>query len=91
MSGNDIQRLIEAHDLGRSVFYTTPLFWDCEQDYIHPASQEACPACGAVREDQPDARVDEVLRRGSRWPLELGELLAALAEQAAPGLRVIPF
>ncbi len=41
---------------------TTPQFWDCEcqTNYIHPSSQDRCAACGARREDQPDARVNEV-------------------------------
>lgn len=42
---------------------TTPLFWDCdcERDYIHPAAQNECPVCGAIREEQPDSHVNEVL------------------------------
>jgi len=39
-------------------------FWDCECDenFIHPKNQNTCPECGAVQEDQPDSRVDEVLK-----------------------------
>jgi rubrerythrin len=41
---------------------TTPDFWDCEceEDFIHPSSDEACPVCGAHRDEQPDSRVNEV-------------------------------
>lgn len=93
MPRHDVRRLLEAHNLGQGVFYTTPLFWDCEceTDYIHPASHETCPACTAVRQDCPDARLDEVLKYGSRWPVELTALLEALAEQVVPNLTAIPF
>jgi hypothetical protein len=40
----------------------TEEFWDCEcaTDYIHPKTASKCSKCGAVREDQPDSRVNEV-------------------------------
>ena len=39
-------------------------FWDCECDknFIHSKNQDTCPECGAVQEEQPDSRVDEVLK-----------------------------
>ena len=42
---------------------TTPKYWDCEckDMYIRSATQSACGACGAVREEQPDSRVEEVV------------------------------
>ena len=52
---------MEGHNSDRSCD-TTPHYWDCEcdQDYIHPASQHTCECCQATRDAQPDARVDEV-------------------------------
>ena len=43
-------------------FLLTGRFWDCEceADYIHPKSVSACPRCGAVREERPDSRINEV-------------------------------
>jgi hypothetical protein len=89
-----ITTLIEAH----GGFYTTPLFWDCEceEDYIHPATQEVCLACNTRREDAPDARVDEVFRYAYefRLPTELVNAVAAAAEAVDPVLTEgmpIPF
>ena len=45
----------------------TSQYWDCEceAEYIRfRCSQEECPICGAVREEQPDSRVNEVLAAG---------------------------
>lgn len=66
-----VQRLsdgLQKHsDLERSnpaSFQTTPEFWDCEceSNYIHPAAEGACKACGSHRDESPDARVDEVIK-----------------------------
>lgn len=40
---------------------TTPAFWDCEceENYIHPRNESWCSRCGAKRDDQPDARLNE--------------------------------
>ena len=37
-------------------------FWDCEceTEFIHSASEQSCPRCGARRDDQPNSRADEV-------------------------------
>lgn len=37
-------------------------FWDCECNirYIHPNSHEKCDICGAVRDDMPDSRINEM-------------------------------
>ena len=37
-------------------------YWDCEckEKYIHPNSMDICPVCGAVRDEMPDSRQDEV-------------------------------
>ena len=45
---------------------TTERYWDCEckENYIHPKTQTECSVCGAVVEEQPDSRTNEVLLRG---------------------------
>jgi len=45
---------------------TTPEYWDCEcrNNYIHPATQNECPKCGALRDEQPDSIVAEVIKVG---------------------------
>lgn len=45
---------------------TTENYWDCEceKDFIHPKSQKECSICGAITEEQPDSRVNEVLAHG---------------------------
>lgn len=45
---------------------TTEKYWDCEceKDYIHPKTQDKCTICGALAEEQPDSRVNEVLEQG---------------------------
>lgn len=85
--------LIEAHNIGRDIFYTTSLFWDCdcEEDYIQPAFMDECILCGMRREDQPDARVDEVLKYKSFLPNELAQVVEALADKICPHINVIPF
>ena len=48
---------------GRTEYFiTTRLFWDCEcrEDRIRPGSDAACAACGALRAEQPDSRINEV-------------------------------
>lgn len=37
-------------------------YWDCEcvHDYIHPNTEDVCDKCKALREDQPDSRLDEI-------------------------------
>jgi len=44
----------------------TEKYWDCEceENYIHPKTQPKCNICGAVADEQPDSRVDEVLKQG---------------------------
>jgi hypothetical protein len=45
---------------------TTNRFWDCncEKDYIHPAEETTlqCFVCGALRVNQPDSMMREVIR-----------------------------
>lgn len=85
--------LIERHSIGRDVFYTTPLFWDCEceEDYIHDCTCEDCPACGSTQAESPDARVDEVLQHTRSLNEGLIALLERLCERVCPNLNSIPF
>ncbi len=43
---------------------TTEFFWDCEceTNYIHPKTQKVCFDCNAIASEQPDSRVDEVVK-----------------------------
>jgi hypothetical protein len=85
--------LIEAHNIGRDIFYTTSLFWDCECEecFIHPAYQDLCLMCGVYREDKPDARVDEVLSHAYYLPKDLAQVVEVLADKVCPHLNAIPF
>ena len=69
--------LIEQQNIGCDIFYTTPLFWDCEceEGYIHSCLEEDCLACKVTQEESPDARVDEVLSCSTELN---GKLIAAL-------------
>lgn len=42
---------------------TTEKYWDCEckENFIHPKTQAQCYICGALAEEQPDSRVNEVV------------------------------
>ena len=84
--------LVEQHNLGRDVFFTTLLFWDCEceRDYIHPCTEQVCPVCKAEREDAPDARIDEVFRYQDKLDeATLVDVLAKLCEETCPELVMI--
>ena len=85
--------LIEKHNIGRDAFYTTSLFWDCEceEEYIQPAFQDYCLLCGSSREDQPDARVDEVLKYKNYLSNDLVQVVEVLADKVCPHLNAIPF
>ncbi len=41
-----------------------PDFWDCEceKNYIRPKKVNQCLMCGAIRENQPDSRANEVYK-----------------------------
>lgn len=45
---------------------TTEKYWDCEceKNFIHPKTQSRCDICGALEEEQPDSRINEVLTFG---------------------------
>ncbi len=45
---------------------TTEKYWDCEckNNFIHSRIQNQCGICGAKAEEQPDSRINEVLRHG---------------------------
>ena len=42
---------------------TTRFFWNCKckQHYTHPKTYPECITCGAIREDQPDSKVEEAI------------------------------
>jgi hypothetical protein len=44
----------------------TSEYWDCDclDDYIHPDYVTCCGRCGALKEDCPDSRVEEVEQSG---------------------------
>lgn len=71
----------------------TPLFWDCEceENYIHPASEEICYACGAVREESPDSRAIEVLKYADTLPEALTALVESAMTITEPSFSPIPF
>ena len=86
--------LIERHNAGRSdAFYTTTLFWDCEceENYIHALIEENCPACGATREEAPDARVNEVFSHSIVLDSALVAALEFVFGEVCPDLVPIPF
>ena len=41
----------------------TPDYWDCEcrENYLHKKAETKCHVCLAVPDEQPDARVNEVI------------------------------
>jgi len=85
--------LIEQHNIGRNIFYTTPLFWDyeCEEDYIRTCLEEDCPACKVKQEESPDARVDEALLHSSELNDKLIAVLEMICDRVCPNLVSIPF
>lgn len=85
--------LIEQHHIGRDIFYTTPLFWDCacEEGYIRTCLEESCLVCGVSVLDAPDARVDEVLYHSGELNERLVSVLEMLTDRVCPDLISIPF
>lgn len=86
--------LIEPHNTGRpDAFYTTSLFWDCqcEEDYIHALTEENCLACGAMREEAPDARVNEVFGHSNSLNGTLVAALEFVCDEVYPDLVPVPF
>jgi hypothetical protein len=47
--------------------------------------------CDSSRDDQPDARVDEVLKFQSYPPNDLAQVVEVLADKVCPHLNAIPF
>ena len=77
---------------------TTPLFWacKCEEEYLHPASQEICFACNTRRENAPEADVDQVLLFAYAFhlPIELVRVVESAVQLVKPELAElsgIPF
>lgn len=54
----------------------TPDYWDCECEdhFIHPKDCEKCLVCGAIRNEQPDSRVNEVRMMNKVYPNSLGHI-----------------
>tara|TARA_Y100000310_G_C20567166_1_gene756085 strand:+ start:98 stop:592 length:495 start_codon:yes stop_codon:yes gene_type:complete len=52
----------ENHSCEGGDFQTVQGYWDCEceSNYIHHRSVEICPNCGALSEEQPDSKTNEV-------------------------------
>ena len=73
--------IVEIRD-ARPGGFTTPLYWscECEEGYIHPATQADCLACGVLQDEAPDARVDEVLRQARSLGLERQTVIEFLRE-----------
>jgi hypothetical protein len=84
-----VTNFIEEH----GDIWLTPLFWDCEceDDYIHPASQPFCYRCHFRREESPDARVPEVLKYADLLPVALVSIVQEAFEIANPEYSLIPF
>ncbi len=63
-------------------FATTSLFWDCEceENYVHPVTEDKCPGCNARREDQLPSRISEVICQSSRLPRGLIEILESIMD-----------
>lgn len=83
--------LLSLHDYKTDPpFMTTILFWDCEckEGYIHPLTQDECPACCAKRIDQPPSRINEIVAHSRKLPDGLvsviNNMLAALDESPIP-------
>lgn len=53
---------IPVSDIDRSEVETNPNYWDCscKENYIHPKVEMKCYVCGALQEDMPDSRSNEV-------------------------------
>jgi hypothetical protein len=62
--------MLERHGDGDII--TTDQYWDCEceHNFIHPKECPICFKCGAIKEEQPDSRVNEVLDLGFVLPNE---------------------
>ncbi len=58
----EVGLMIETHGTGEDAFQTTDRYWDCECEfrYIHSRNVDNCLRCGAVRESQPDSRINEL-------------------------------
>jgi len=72
-------------EVNTNIVYKTDKYWDCECDgdkFIHPVSQSFCPVCGALEKDQPDSRVEELLKYGVEdghtTPVRLARLYLSL-------------
>jgi len=59
----------ELSDMGRDFYDqatcgpTSKGYWDCncEKNYIHANNERKCKVCGALRDESPNSRYDEVM------------------------------
>jgi hypothetical protein len=79
---------------GRRGEPRTLLAWECrcEEHFVHPASQEVCPACNTQRDEAPNATVRETL---AAHPDDIPDMIRTIVEAAAlqfdPALVEPPF
>ena len=58
--------------MSKKIYVTVPVnpdYWDCEceHNFVHKRSELAeCVECGALEDDQPDSRVNEVIWIGTK-------------------------
>jgi hypothetical protein len=57
---------LERKNMETNEIKTTEKYWDCEckDNFIHPKTQSQCNICGALAEEQPDSRINEVVTFG---------------------------
>ena len=83
----DVAQALARED---GFFMTTHLYWDCNCDagYIHPYSQLHCRKCNTLRDEAPDARINEIEAAGIHHPWTEQPYLATL--QGHPGPPASP-
>ena len=54
--------IAKALDDDPEFFITTTLYWDCScpSQYIHNRTMLQCEECGDLRDESPDARINEI-------------------------------
>ena len=79
----DIAQALARED---GFFMTSHLYWDCQcnSNYIHPHSHLRCHACNALRDESPDARINEIESAGIHHPWAKPPFLATLLGHPGP-------
>lgn len=59
-------------------------YWDCEcgDKYIHPNSADECPVCGALRDEMPDSRQNEVNEGTHMFTINRGKNVLQINKEA---------